>query len=73
MLSCKTVLLKIKSLSKSSIFVDSFFKKIHNEIKYCSANGWYFKMIKKNSYINSPPICKIERNVATLSNVRIAK
>lgn len=73
MLSCKTVLLKIKSLSKSSIFVDSFFKKIYNEIKYCSANGWYFKIIKKNSYINSPPICKIERNVATLSNVRIAK
>lgn len=47
MLSCKTVLLKIKSLSKSSIFVDSFFKKIYNEIKYCSANGWYFKIIKK--------------------------
>lgn len=73
MLSCKTVLLKIKSLSKSSIFVDSFFKKIYNEIKYCSANGWYFKIIKKNSYINSPPICKTERNLATLSNVRIAK
>lgn len=73
MLSCKTVLLKIKSLNKSSIFVDSFFKKIYNEIKYCSANGWYFKIIKKNSYINSPPICKTERNLATLSNVRIAK
>lgn len=72
MLSCKTVLLKIKSLSKSSIFVDSFFKKIYNEIKYCSANGWYFK-VKNNSYINSPPICKTERNLATLSNVRIAK
>lgn len=72
MLSCKTVLLKIKSLSKSSIFVYYFLKKIDNEIKYCSANGWYFK-IKKSSYINSPPICKTERNPATLSNVRIAK
>ena len=72
MLSCKTVLLKIKSLSKSSIFVYYFFKKIYNEMKYCSANGWYFK-IKNNSYINSPPICKTERNLATLSNVRIAK
>lgn len=50
MLSCKTVLLKIKSLSKSSIFVDSFFKKIYNEIKYCSANGWYFKILKKIVY-----------------------
>lgn len=49
MLSCKTVLLKIKSLSKSSIFVYYFFKKIYNEIKYCSANGWNFK-IKKFVY-----------------------
>ena len=73
MLSCKTVLLKVKSLSKSSIFVYYFLKKIYNEIKYCSANGWYFKIKIKNSYINSPPICKTERNLATLSNVRIAK
>ena len=50
MLSCKTVLLKIKSLSKSSIFVYYFFKKIYNEIKYSSANGWYFKIKKKFVY-----------------------
>ena len=44
-------------MSKSSIFVDSFFKKIYNEIKYCSANGWYFK-IKKIRISTSLPSAK---------------